>query len=262
MQQQDLAETSQSFSSNPESIIEISGFAKTYSFKHETIQALKAVSFQVHQGEILGLLGPNGAGKTTLVKLMMGFLHPSAGQMRFQGHILQAATPRRPFGYLPEQFAPNPSLSAGEYLNFQCRLAGLSRKYRAGQVKALLQQVGMESFALRKISKLSKGMGQRVGLAQAFVGNPSVLILDEPTSGLDPLGKNEVIRLLLDLQAAGKTIFFCSHILSEVERLCDRIGILAEGELCFLGTVSDFLHKWQAKDLEEAFQQEVQCRES
>jgi len=127
------------------------------------------------------------------------------------------------------------------------------------EVNLLLNLVGMNKVSGRKISNLSKGMGQRVGLAQAFAGSPAMLILDEPTSGLDPLGRREVIELLLALKAEGKTIFFCSHILSEVERLCDRIGILVAGNLQFVGTAREFLDKWQATDLEEAFIQEAQC---
>ncbi len=134
-----------------------------------------------------------------------------------------------------------------------------SRPDSAAQAAELLGRVGMAPFVDRRISRLSKGMGQRVGLAQAFAGDPDFLILDEPTSGLDPIGKSEVIEFLLAMKGRGKTIFFCSHILSEVEKVCDRIGILVKGELRFMGSVPAFQEKWQVKDLEEGFKKEVQC---
>jgi ABC-2 type transport system ATP-binding protein len=243
-------------------ILEVKALSKKYKSKEGTVEALKNFNLQVEKGEILGLLGPNGAGKTTAVKMIMGFLHPTGGEIRLSGQLLKPSDPRLQIGYLPESFRPNPILTVQEYLRFQCRLAHPNGKFMPGEVDDLLELVGMTRFKKRRISNLSKGMGQRVGLAQAFAGNPSVLILDEPTSGLDPLGKGDVNQLLLDMKAAGKTIFFCSHILSEVERLCDRIGILNEGELKFMGTVKAFFEKWQVNDLEQAFRQEVLCGQS
>lgn len=242
--------------------LQISGLSKQYPGKDGTVHALKNLDLQIKEGEILGLLGPNGAGKTTAVKMIMGFLHPSSGEIRLGGKLLKPSDPRKQIGYLPESFRPNPNLNVREYLRFQCRLADQKESALREEEDRLLELVGMSRFGKRRISMLSKGMGQRVGLAQAFAGNPSILILDEPTSGLDPLGKGDMIQLLLDMKAAGKTIFFCSHILSEVERLCDRIGILDEGELKFLGTVNTFFEKWQVNDLEQAFRLEVQCTQS
>lgn len=243
-------------------ILEVASLRKTYKSKEGPVEALKNLDLRVQEGEILGLLGPNGAGKTTAVKMIMGFLHPSGGDIRLAGKRLNPSDPRREIGYLPENFRPNPNLTVREYLRFQCRLASSNGRGASDEVSSLLTLVGMERFERRRISNLSKGMGQRVGLAQAFAGDPSILILDEPTSGLDPLGKGDVIQLLLDMKAAGKTIFFCSHILSEVERLCDRIGILNNGELRFMGTVPAFFEKWQVEDLERAFRQEVLCGQS
>jgi ABC-2 type transport system ATP-binding protein len=243
-------------------ILQVKSLSKRYKSKEGTVEALKNLDLQVEKGEILGLLGPNGAGKTTAVKMIMGFLHPSGGEIRLAGRLLKPSDPRKQIGYLPESFRPNPNLNVKEYLRFQCRLAHPNGKFIPGEVDDLLELVGMTRFKKRRISNLSKGMGQRVGLAQAFAGDPSVLILDEPTSGLDPLGKGDVNQLLLDMKSAGKTIFFCSHILSEVERLCDRIGILNEGELKFMGTVKSFFKKWQVNDLEQAFRQEVLCGQS
>jgi len=239
-------------------IIEAKGLSKIYKSKEGEIEALKELDLRIKKGEIIGLLGPNGAGKTTAVKLIMGFLSPTQGEIFFEGKRLKVADPRRMIGYLPESFQPNPNLTVFEYIKFQCDLAA-DRKGSASrdEIMELLKRVGMDKFFGRKISGLSKGMGQRVGLAQAFVGNPGFLILDEPTSGLDPLGKSEVIEFLLEMNKEGKTIFFCSHILSEVERLCDRIGILVEGKLKFLGSVEEFLRKWSSDNLEDGFKLEA-----
>ena len=243
-------------------ILEVQSLRKTYKSKEGAVEALKRLDLQVEEGEILGLLCPNGAGKTTAVKMIMGFLHPTGGEIRLKGSTLKPADPRPQIGYLPESFRPNPNLSVKEYVKLQCRLARRNGRSPSDEVDRLLSLVGMERFGKRRISNLSKGMGQRVGLAQAFAGDPAMLILDEPTSGLDPLGKGDVIQMLLDMKAVGKTIFFCSHILSEVERLCDRIGILYEGQLRFIGTVDEFFEKWQTSDLEQAFRQEVLCGQS
>ena len=243
-------------------ILQVDALSKIYGEKGSAVEALKHLDLRVEEGEILGLLGPNGAGKTTAVKIIMGFLHPTGGEVRLKGHLLKPSDPRPQIGYLPENFRPNPNLTVWEYLRFQCRLAHQNGRFDPGEVDRLLTLVGMERFGERRISQLSKGMGQRVGLAQAFAGEPAVLILDEPTSGLDPLAKGDVIQLLLDMKAAGKTIFFCSHILSEVERICDRIGILNEGELQFLGSVAAFYDRWGVNDLEQAFKQEVLCGRS
>jgi len=241
-------------------IIETKRLSKTYKSKEGRIEALKNLDLRVKTGEILGLLGPNGAGKTTGVKLIMGFMSPTEGEVIFQGRKLLVGQPRRGIGYLPESFRPNPNLTVFEYVKFQCDLAGDGhKKVKREEVEELLGLVGMSRFPRRKISDLSKGMGQRVGLAQAFAGDPELLILDEPTSGLDPIGKSEVIEVLLEMKNRGKTIFFCSHILSEVERLCDRIGILVEGQLRFLGTSQEFKEKWKAADLDEGFKLEAQC---
>lgn len=244
-------------------MIEVHKLSKFYKSKEGEIEALKDLTLSVERGEILGLLGPNGAGKTTAVKLIMGFVHPTQGEVIFQGERLKAADPRSQIGYLPESFQPNPNLNVYEYIKFHCDLAakksgGLPRK----EIEKLLEQVGMIKFLKRRISDLSKGMGRRVGLAQAFANNPDFLILDEPTSGLDPIGRSEVIEFLLEMKENGKTIFFCSHILSEVKRLCDRIGILVEGQLRFLGETEEFLSKWGVRDLEEGFKLEVQCKTS
>lgn len=240
-------------------IIEVKHVGKSYKRKGGTIDALIDLSLQVKRGEIVGILGPNGAGKTTAVKLIMGFLHPTGGEIFSMGKRLKVAEPRPQIGYLPESFQPNRNLTVYEYIKFQCELAaGRKEQVHDAMIEELLGMVGMDRFLERRISSLSKGMGQRVGLAQAFANDPDFLILDEPTSGLDPIGRSEVIEFLLEMKKMGKTILFCSHILSEVERICDRIGILVEGRLRFLGTVHEFLEKWNTTDIEEGFKLEVQ----
>lgn len=245
-------------------IIEADQIGKSYKRKEGRIDALVDLSLQVKRGEILGILGPNGAGKTTAVKLIMGFLHPTSGDIFFLGKKLKVAEPRTQIGYLPESFQPNSNLTVFEYIKFQCELAAGSGKEQIQDdaIEELLGMVSMDRFMGRRISDLSKGMGQRVGLAQAFANDPDFLILDEPTSGLDPIGRSEIIAFLLKMKKRGKTILFCSHILSEVERICDRIGILVEGRLKFLGPVQEFLEKWDVVDIEEGFKLEVQCETS
>lgn len=246
-----------------EPLLSIRKLRKAYKGREGEVLALAGLDLEVGKGEILGLLGPNGAGKTTTVKMIMGLMAPSSGEIIFRDKKLAMVDTRPHFGYLPESFQPNPNLTVFEYIRFQSDLAaGNGQRVKDTEIMELLETVGMERFPKRRISDLSKGMGQRVGLAQAFAGNPDFLILDEPTSGLDPIGRSEVIDLLLAMKERGKTIFFCSHILSEVERLCDRIGILVEGQLGFLGSVADFLDKWQAVNLDDGFRREVQCGRS
>ncbi|MCD6431069.1 MAG: ABC transporter ATP-binding protein [Deltaproteobacteria bacterium] len=245
-------------------ILSIRDLSKTYRSREGDVEALTNLSLDLERGEIIGILGPNGAGKTTAVKLIMGFIKATRGNITFNHEELKAAEPRPHFGYLPESFRPNPNLTVGEYIGMQYNLAlpagtMTNRGETATKVSTLLNQVGMEPFAKRRIARLSKGMGQRVGIAQAIAGNPELIILDEPTSGLDPIGKSEVIDLLLELKNEGKTILFCSHILAEVERLCDRIGIIVGGNLRFLGKVDNFLAQHQADDLDEGFKKEIKC---
>ncbi len=243
----------------PAPVLEVIGVGKTYPGPEGPVAALRDFSLTLESGEIVGLLGPNGAGKTTAVKIIMGFIRADGGRVLCRGRELAAAEPRPGFGYLPENFRPNPNLTVAEYVGMQLSLAVGGRRPGREEVGELLAMTGMAAFGRRRICQLSKGMGQRVGLAQAFAGDPGLLLLDEPTSGLDPLGKARVIELLLAQKAAGRTIFFCSHILSEVEGLCDRIGVLVGGRLRFVGPVGDFCARHRAAGLEEAFKLEMRC---
>jgi ABC-2 type transport system ATP-binding protein len=244
-------------------VVALTKLGKTYKGKEKNrTAALSDFSLHIQPGEIVGLLGPNGAGKTTAVKIMMGFAAPDTGEVHFHGNRMNFAEPRMNTGYLPENFKPNPNLTVLEYLMFHCGLSGIPKKQGRADSLDLLARVGMGPYGGRRISDLSKGMGQRVGLAQAFVGDPDLLILDEPTSGLDPVGRSEVIDFLMDQKQAGKTIFFCSHILSEVERICDRVGILVRGELRILDRIDDLLRKTGCANLEMVFKKEVVCNPS
>jgi len=236
--------------------LEIRQLGKTYPGRGKGFCALEGMDLQVNAAEIIGILGPNGAGKTTAVKLIMGLIRPTEGDIFFHGNPLGPGRVRRGIGYLPENFCPNPHVTVLEYVTLHCRLAGAGRD-AADRASELLAAMGMGDFLNRRIADLSKGMGQRVGLAQAFAGDPGFLVLDEPTSGLDPIGKSDVIEFLLEMKARGKTILFCSHILSEVARLCDRIGIMVRGRLNFVGTPAEFLEKWEVEDLEQAFKREA-----
>jgi ABC-2 type transport system ATP-binding protein len=205
------------------------------------VRAVEDLSFEVLRGEIFGLLGPNGAGKTTTIKMLLGFVRPTAGAA-FVGEAragtLQA---RRDLGYLPENPALYEFLRGDEYLVFAGRLLGLSRSDARAQAKVLLERVGLAGRADRPVRRFSKGMVQRLGLAQALIGDPHTVVLDEPMSGLDPIGRKDVRDLILGLRAEGRTVLFSTHILSDVESICDRVGIVVDGRLTDCGALTDLV---------------------
>ena len=199
-----------------------------------SVQALKGVSLEVGEGELVGLLGPNGAGKSTLVKIACGLVRPSGGAVKIAGDGTGSADARRALGYLAELFRFPDWLTADELLGMHQRLAGSDGGPR--ERGALLEAVGLAEAAQRRVGTMSKGMQQRLGIAQAMVGAPRLLLLDEPTSALDPAGRRTVRRLLEDLRARGVAVLLNSHLLSEVELVCDRVAIIARGELVAAGT--------------------------
>src|SRR5215216_3901445 len=199
-----------------------------------SIQALKGVSLEVGEGELVGLLGPNGAGKSTLVKIACGLVRPSGGWARIAGAPAGSPEAHRELGYLAELFRFPDWLSADELLGMHQRLAGSGGGER--ERTRLLEAVGLADAAHRRVGAMSKGMQQRLGIAQAMVGGPRLLLLDEPTSALDPAGRRTVRRLLEDLRAAGVAVLLNSHLLSEVELVCDRVAIIARGEVVAAGT--------------------------
>ncbi len=203
--------------------------------------AVADLSLTVGYGEVFGFLGPNGAGKTTAVKMLVGLIRPTAGTGRVLGRPLGDHSARRQIGYLPELFRFHDWLTGEELLDLHGKLYGLSRAERRRRIPEVLELVGLAEAARRRIRTYSKGMQQRIGIAQALLGSPRLVILDEPTSALDPLGRRDVRDLIRRLRADGVTVFLNSHLLSEVEAICDRIAIVNRGRVIALGPMSSLL---------------------
>jgi ABC-2 type transport system ATP-binding protein len=203
--------------------------------------AVSGLDLVVRRGETFGLLGPNGAGKTTTLKMLTGLLRPDGGEVRLLGGVPGDVRVRARIGYLPENPYFYDHLTAEEFLDFYGRLQGIPRADRAERVRATLERVGLAERAGVALRKFSKGMVQRLGIAQAIQHEPELLILDEPMSGLDPVGRREVRDLILTLRAAGRTVLFSSHILQDVEMICDRVGILDGGRLRSVGRLDEMV---------------------
>jgi ABC-2 type transport system ATP-binding protein len=210
-------------------------------FLARRVRAVEDLSFEVRRGEIFGLLGPNGAGKTTTLKMLLGFVKPSSGSAYIGDARAGTLEARRNLGYLPENPALYEFLRGDEYLVFAGRLAGLSRADARAQAKDLLEKVGLAGRADRPVRRFSKGMVQRLGLAQCLLGDPRTVVLDEPMSGLDPIGRKDVRDLILKLREEGRTVLFSTHILSDVEAICDRVGIIVDGRLTDCGALADLV---------------------
>ena len=222
--------------------IEIQGLTKDYPvgfWKKKLRPALKALDLTVETGETFGFLGPNGAGKTTTLKLLMGIIFPTSGTAAILGqHYLDPKIKIR-IGFLPEQPYFYDYLSAPELLDYYATLSGVPAPERKKRIAPVLERVGLSDVGNKQLRKFSKGMLQRVGIAQAIIHDPEVLFLDEPMSGLDPLGRHEVRELIQSLKDEGKTIFFSTHILADAEALCDRVAVIHKGELRGIGVVND-----------------------
>ena len=210
-------------------------------FWRKRICALSQLDLTVHEGEVFGYLGPNGAGKTTTLKLLMGLLHPTSGKVRILGRPPGDVRIQQQVGFLPEQPSFYEYLTGRELLNFYGQLLGLDRPTRRERVERLAGQLRIESALDLQLRKYSKGMVQRLGLAQALLNDPRLVLLDEPMSGLDPIGRREVRDLLLRLKSEGRTVFFSSHIIPDVEMVCDRVGILVGGRLVAQGPIDEIL---------------------
>ena len=218
----------------PSPAIETENLTKDYPFgflhlKKKT--SLEGLNMQVETGEVFGFIGPNGAGKSTTIKLLMGLIFPTAGSARILGKTISDVAMHRDIGYMPEQPYFYDYLTAAEVLDYFARFHDLSAADRNDRVQKMLKKVGLETAGKIQLRKYSKGMLQRVGLAQAILHDPQVVILDEPMSGLDPVGRREVRDIILELKRDGKTVMFSTHILSDAEMLCDRVGVIVGGKL-------------------------------
>jgi ABC-2 type transport system ATP-binding protein len=208
-------------------------------FRQQNKVALVGLDLEVHAGEIFGFLGPNGAGKTTTMNVLLGFIPPTSGAASLFGIDVRQPIARQRIGYLPELTYYYKFLTAEELLRFYAKIFGLTRGETDKRIAQLLRLVELEHAAKRPIKGYSKGMQQRVGIAQSLINNPDLLILDEPTSGLDPLGRMKVREIIQRLKDEGKTVFFSSHELGEVEAICDHVAIVHEGQLKATGTVAE-----------------------
>ena len=245
-------------------IIETRNLTKVYCdfWGRPKVQALNALDLQVRQGEIFGLLGPNGSGKTTTIKLLLGLLFPSKGDALIFNEPTSNVAKNERIGYLPEESYLYKFLNAEETLHFYGRLFKMSSAERHKRVDRLIDMVGLSQAKHRQLREYSKGMQRRIGLAQALINNPELILLDEPTSGLDPIGTAEIKELIRDLKTQGKTILLSGHLLADMQDICDRIAILHRGELKEIGKVSDLLTvqditQIKTRDLPEAALAEI-----
>jgi len=225
-------------------VIEIENLTKDFwvgFWKKRPIRALDSLSLRVQGGEIFGFLGPNGAGKTTTLKILMNLLRPSSGDARILGEPAQSVAMRKRIGYLPENPYFYDYLTAEELLTYAGSLFGIKRSDLDKKVSTLLERVGLSDSRKLQLRKFSKGMVQRIGVAQAIINDPEVVFLDEPMSGLDPLGRREVRQVIASLKSRGVTVFFSSHILPDVEALCDRVAIMNKGKLQEEGALEEIL---------------------
>ncbi len=224
-------------------VIETRNLTKVYRdfWGRQKVRALKALDLEVRRGEVFGLLGPNGSGKTTTIKLLLGLLFPTSGQALVFDREATDVTKNERIGYLPEESYLYRFLNAEETLDFYGRLFNIPRAVRRQRTFELIELVGLTGARRRQLKEYSKGMVRRIGLAQALINDPELVVLDEPTTGLDPIGTREMKDLILKLRDEGKTVLMCSHLLADVQDVCDRIAILYQGELKELGQVDSLL---------------------
>jgi ABC-2 type transport system ATP-binding protein len=228
----------------PSLAIEIENLSKEYPYGFLDLKkkmSLENLNMQVESGEVFGFLGPNGAGKSTTIKLLMRLIFPTSGTARILGKPIEDVSMHQDIGYLPEQPYFYDYLTAAELLDYFARFHGLTANDRRERVEKVLRKVGLETAKKIQLRKYSKGMLQRVGMAQAILHEPQVVVLDEPMSGLDPLGRREVRDIILELKREGKTVLFSTHILSDAEMLCDRVGVIVGGKLRGVGNPGEMV---------------------
>jgi ABC-2 type transport system ATP-binding protein len=250
---------------SPDVIIETRSLSKVYRdfWGRPKVQALKALDLKVNRGEIFGLLGPNGSGKTTTIKLLLGLLFPTEGDAFIFNEPTTNVAKNERIGYLPEESYLYKFLNAEETLHFYGRLFKISRRDRVKKVSQLIEMVGLSGAKHRQLREYSKGMQRRIGLAQALINDPELILLDEPTSGLDPIGTAEIKTLIRELREQGKTIVLSGHLLADMQDICDRIAILHRGELKEMGRVADLLTvqdvtQFKIRDLPAAAVREIE----
>ncbi len=230
-------------------VIDLADVAKTYRGR---IQALKGVSMRVRRGEVFGLLGPNGAGKSTLVKILMTVIKPTRCAGTMLGRPVGTQALLRRIGYLPEHHRFPPYLTGAQVLDFYAAMTEVPRADRRRRIPELLELVGMQDWGRTRVGRYSKGMRQRVGIAQALMNDPEIVLLDEPTDGVDPVGRRDIRGIVQALRARGKTVFLNSHMLSELEMVCDRVSILVGGEVARQGTIDELTAGQERYEIEVA----------
>jgi ABC-2 type transport system ATP-binding protein len=247
-----------------EVVVQTQSLTKVYRdfWGREKVRALKALDLEVRRGEIFGLLGPNGSGKTTTLKLLLGLLFPTRGKALVFGREATDVAKNERLGFLPEESYLYRFLNAEETLDFYGRLFDMPANVRRDRAARLIERVGLGWAKRRPLKEYSKGMTRRIGLAQALINDPELILLDEPTSGLDPIGTREMKDLILELKGQGKTVIMCSHLLADVQDVCDRIAILHQGELKEIGRVDQLLKvrnvtQIRATGLSPAAQEEI-----
>lgn len=240
--------------------LSVEGLTKVFQpDRSRRIVALDGLDLAIAEGEIFGLLGPNGSGKSTAIKLMLGLLFPTAGRVRIFGRDNDELAVKAAIGYLPENPYYYRYLTGPELLDFYGAIYGIPAAEIPARREEMLALVGLERARHQPLRNYSKGMLERIGLASALLNNPRFLILDEPTTGLDPIGSREMRNLFLRLRDEGKTILLSSHYLSEVERICGRVGILHRGRLMDIGAIGDLMSKWGAENVEDLFIKVIEC---
>src|SRR6185295_12518039 len=235
-----------------ENVVVVRGLTKVFKdfWGRPKAKAVDNVDFEVRRGEVFGLLGPNGSGKSTTVKMLLGLLYPTKGHIEVFGHSPRHVATKSRIGYLPEESYLYRYLDSGETLDFFGSLFDLANAERRKRAEQLLEMVGLSSVRRRVVGEFSKGMQRRIGLAQALINDPDLLILDEPTTGLDPLGTRQIKDLILNLKQRGKTVLLCSHLLADVEDVCDRVTILYGGKIRALGTIDELLRVSDSTSIE------------
>jgi len=225
------------------SVLKIENLHKSFKvgFIPKKKHILKGISLKVEGGEIFGYLGPNGAGKTTTLKCVLGLIFPDQGNIEIFGQPYLSLRAKERLGYLPENPYFYDYLTASEFLHFCTQLSRLEKKEKEDKIRTLLRTVGLEDSAGLQLRKFSRGMLQRIGLAQALIHEPELVFLDEPLGGLDPLGRKEIRDIIVRLKEEGKTVFLCSHILQDIEMICDRVAIILEGEIISQGKLQDLI---------------------